>query len=227
MMRIIIDGQPVPKMRARHTLRGKFAITYDPQSAKKKQVAQQMKLSLMHYKLNDREQYEETYQSKALVVFLTFYFLPPKSSNVNRLLWNFEHHIKKPDIDNLAKFYLDCGNDVLWEDDYVITNLYARKLYSETPQTEIFIMPKSTFEIGDEWIKVLECFSPNEMQSFLKDAKKIGNLLESEILLDNPGTSLEAVSKSIAEFCITYDEKIKKVSKKVKDGKLCQTIPNL
>lgn len=45
----------------------------------------------------------------------------------------------KPDLDNLVKLVLDCGNKAVWDDDAQITALHVMKVYSETPRTVVTV----------------------------------------------------------------------------------------
>ena len=45
----------------------------------------------------------------------------------------------KPDVDNYVKAILDALNGVAFKDDSQIVVLYARKIYSDNPRTEIEI----------------------------------------------------------------------------------------
>ncbi|QPQ35919.1 RusA family crossover junction endodeoxyribonuclease [Lysinibacillus sp. JNUCC-52] len=45
----------------------------------------------------------------------------------------------KPDIDNLAKGIKDGLSKVIWHDDSQVTELVARKLYSDNPRAEVTI----------------------------------------------------------------------------------------
>lgn len=47
--------------------------------------------------------------------------------------------LKKPDIDNYVKLVCDALNGIAWEDDNVIANLVAVKMYDEQPRTEVHI----------------------------------------------------------------------------------------
>ena len=49
---------------------------------------------------------------------------------------------KKPDIDNLIKFALDAlqGKEGYIVDDSQVVRIYAEKLYSDDPRTEIMIV---------------------------------------------------------------------------------------
>ena len=51
-------------------------------------------------------------------------------------------HTKKPDIDNLIKYVLDSlsGQNGFFLDDNQVYTIYAEKLYSDKPRTEIVII---------------------------------------------------------------------------------------
>lgn len=63
-------------------------------------------------------------------VTMNFFMKRPKS--VSR-----DYPTVTPDIDNCIKYYLDCGNKVLWEDDKNIVKIVATQQYDENPRTEI------------------------------------------------------------------------------------------
>lgn len=48
-------------------------------------------------------------------------------------------HVKKPDVDNLIKFYLDVMTGLLLHDDNCVMIGKAMKIYSRNPRTTIFI----------------------------------------------------------------------------------------
>lgn len=47
--------------------------------------------------------------------------------------------LKKPDIDNYVKLVCDALNGIAWEDDNVIANMVAVKMYDDNPRTEVNI----------------------------------------------------------------------------------------
>lgn len=51
----------------------------------------------------------------------------------------------KPDIDNCQKSTLDGLTNAVWMDDCQVTDLYARKRYSDLPHTTIIITPLEEF----------------------------------------------------------------------------------
>ena len=65
--------------------------------------------------------------------------IPKSYSKTARLKAVGEPHQKKPDISNLIKFTEDALNEVLWEDDSCISEITAKKVYSEEPKTIITV----------------------------------------------------------------------------------------
>lgn len=45
----------------------------------------------------------------------------------------------RADVDNLCKWVLDCGNEILWKDDGLVHSLSSVKLWAEKAQTIISI----------------------------------------------------------------------------------------
>ena len=85
-----------------------------------------------------------------LSVSIFFYFSRPKShfktGKNSHLLKDYapSWHTSKPDVDNLAKFVMDAMNKVYWKDDSYISTCRIVKQYSNTPRTEIEIIPLLT-----------------------------------------------------------------------------------
>ena len=126
---ITIPGAPIPKKRAR-TL--KTGHSYDPQSNEKGAVKLLLK-SICRIPLD-----------KELPVRLKiFYGLPiPKSYTKKHKLLALNGKLlptKKPDIDNLDKFILDCMNGIVFHDDAQVISLKSEKYYSDEPKTVIKI----------------------------------------------------------------------------------------
>jgi Holliday junction resolvase RusA-like endonuclease len=123
-MILTLPGEPIPKVRPRVTRHG----TYDPQHL--------IKQSFRNH-LNVLWEYEPL--QKDLQISLQFYMKKPAS-------WpKYKHkrppaHTSRPDLDNLVKWIMDCGNEILWKDDAQITCITAGKWYGE-PKTVIIIEP--------------------------------------------------------------------------------------
>jgi len=75
-------------------------------------------------------------------VAMQFFFFMPISKSISKkkkLLLLSKPHIKRPDIDNLIKFYLDVSIGLFYKDDTQVYNVSATKLYSDKPKTEVVI----------------------------------------------------------------------------------------
>ena len=101
--------------------------SYDDQKSEKNVVRWSMREQLNrcfdnpHSKIAREARYMDS--ASVLEVSLTFLFKINKSDAVRlkrAKLWGIEYHNEKPDIDNLMKFYLDCGNGLLWSDDKIL-----------------------------------------------------------------------------------------------------------
>jgi Holliday junction resolvase RusA-like endonuclease len=76
--------------------------------------------------------------SEPIKVSIEFLFKRTKSAKKEERTWKSV----KPDIDNLAKLYLDSGNGILWEDDNIICELHLKKMMcakNEKPHVKITI----------------------------------------------------------------------------------------
>ena len=124
-----IFGVPAPQKRARFHRIGKFVSTYDPQRVDKKKIQWQLR-SLYR---------EEPIKTPVIVEVLFGLPIPQKTSKVKtrQMLQGDIVPMKKPDIDNLLKFILDCLTGILFDDDSQIIEVKAKKFYSETPRTVI------------------------------------------------------------------------------------------
>ena len=128
-IKITISGDPTPKARPRVTKRG---ITYNPQ----KKISDDVRLQV-------KAQYGDDPIEGAVGVLMEFHMPIPKSYSKKKkqlIETGKIFHTKKPDIDNLEKFILDCMNGIVFKDDSQIVQTYARKQYSSNPRTEVEII---------------------------------------------------------------------------------------
>lgn len=136
MIVLKIPGIPISKKRPRFARKGNFTQTYNDQVTEESM-----------FLFECREQLKDFKQIKGGVgVLLNFYMQRPKDhfgtgKNEGKLKPSApKFHIKKPDIDNLIKFVLDCLNMSTWKDDSQIVLVFAEKKYTEdNPRTEIII----------------------------------------------------------------------------------------
>ncbi len=188
LVKIVIEGNPIPWDRAAPAFNGKKVWMYDTQKPQKALVRRQMldEWNKCYDNPNAEISQDVNRVSSAdvLVVSLTFLFLPYKNASEalkNAQLWGFVGHNQKPDFDNLAKFYLDCGNKVLWSDDKIIDKGIVRKDFSNKPRTIIEIMTKEKFKPGLRTQKVLEVFGPDKLSELADDIKAFDSLSKKEI----------------------------------------------
>lgn len=123
MITLIFPGEPIAKARPRFTKRGQV---YNKQECLEKGIAWQAKT-----------QAKGKFIEGAINIYMTFNFAGANSGP--------KHHTKKPDLDNMIKFYMDVLNGVLWKDDVQIVFVQAVKQFQETPSVAITIE-----EIEDE-----------------------------------------------------------------------------
>lgn len=133
-----VFGKPQAQKRPRMSIQKRgakvFPHVYDSQkeerSEMRKHIMQQM-----------RDKRILRHLEGCLSVNMIFHMPTPKNKLKTHLN---KPHDTKPDIDNLAKFALDTLNGLVFEDDKSISELLCKKIYSDTPRTEITIC-----EIGD------------------------------------------------------------------------------
>ena len=76
-------------------------------------------------------------------VFLYIRHAVPQSYSKKRTeacLSGLEQPCKKPDIDNIAKTYLDGMNGVVFHDDTQVIDLHVKKVYSAVPGVDVMVM---------------------------------------------------------------------------------------
>lgn len=129
-MTLVIDGKPVPKMRPRLTRRG---ICYDQQEAEKRAW------KVLILKALESKGWEKA-KTEPLKIYLEFGMQIPESlpkKAKDRL--EGAYHCKRPDIDNLVKFVLDCMISTVYDDDSIIYSISAVKHYASQPYVQITV----------------------------------------------------------------------------------------
>jgi Holliday junction resolvase RusA-like endonuclease len=129
-MQIVILGKPISQMRPRL---GK-GVVYNPQSLMKKMVSLEMTRQVCELCDGMPEKLHQFMSVGSFEVKMTFYFKPAKSVSKSKrraMLKNEVPCLVKQDLDNLEKFYCDCANNVLFEDDHQIVKMQSQKLWSE------------------------------------------------------------------------------------------------
>lgn len=134
MLTITIPGKPIAQRRPRFAHRGKHVVTYSDQETEAGKWIQLAKDQLPDQPLQG-----------PVRVAMVFYMPIPKylvSTKAKRALMDagLVRHTVKPDTSNLIKFAEDVLNELLWQDDAQIYEVYARKVYAKQPATVIHVI---------------------------------------------------------------------------------------
>jgi len=129
-----VDGTPVGKGRPKFARRGNFVSTYTPTKTRNyedliKDAAQ---------KAMGSNEVLETPVTVAIYITVPI----PQSYSKKRTeacLSGSERPIKKPDIDNVAKCFLDAMNEVVYKDDTQVLNLHIKKVYGTAGMVEVMV----------------------------------------------------------------------------------------
>lgn len=130
-LKLIINGKPIAKKRPRFARRGKYVAVINDQETEEGKFLHEIKRHL------------NGYSPAQGPVSLNLIFVMPttkgwpkyklRALKGDKVIW----HEKKPDLDNLVKFCLDCLNGIVFMDDSQIVSLNARKYYGLVPKTVI------------------------------------------------------------------------------------------
>lgn len=146
----MIKGNPVAQQRHRHTQNHKGNIwAYDPLARDKAVLRHGLAADL-------KEQAPSFEMFEYPNVRFRFYmkipkYMPKKLKEKARTMKM--RHVKKPDCDNLQKYYLDCMSKIFFHDDRAVKIDGAEKVYSTDPRVEIEIVEGSQFEDDQETVR--------------------------------------------------------------------------
>ena len=148
-MQILIPDDPIPKARHRSAIVGGKIFIYDSQKNEKEKIRRFITKEIHEMQNGDRNYYglskelQDVLSADYFEVDMIFYMPIPKNvSKIRKKMMqeNILKHDCKPDIDNLVKWILDCGNTIIWSDDKKVIKISAEKRYSiYTPHTQINI----------------------------------------------------------------------------------------
>jgi len=127
IIEITIPGKPKAQPRPRFRRCGSFVNTYDTAKADKEVVQQIVKLK-----------YKPSIIKPPIKMKLVAYMPIPKSlSNKKKEELLGEYHTKRPDLDNIVKFYKDALEGICYKDDSHISHEVSKKVYDKNPRVEI------------------------------------------------------------------------------------------
>ena len=118
---IVIPGKPTPLQRARSFRKGAGIGHYDAQKKEKKRDAilckHQMRTQGMPAPIRG-------------LVFVEAVFCMGQARKRTPGVLDGDYFMKKPDLDNILKYYLDAFNGVLFDDDSQVVMINSKKIYS-------------------------------------------------------------------------------------------------
>lgn len=134
MITFILKGKPIPQHRPRACRRGKHIHMYSDQE-----------VIMEQYKNQIRSDFQQKPFSVPVEVSATFFFPIPKGTSKVRtteMQANILKPMKRPDLDNLLKFILDCMNGIVYEDDSQVVSFgKVQKRYGDEGISVIHIEP--------------------------------------------------------------------------------------
>ena len=142
MIKITIPGEPRALQRHRTAVIKGRQKQYDPQAKQKVvtrnyMLAERMKQN-WPYMLEQDAHILTSDHADGFDLTINFYcYRPPILRMIPEDEFFRYTHTRKPDLDNMIKYILDCGNKILWHDDAEIYKITASKCWSKTPRTEI------------------------------------------------------------------------------------------
>ena len=134
MLTFMVEGTPIGKGRPKFARRGNFVSTYTPTKTR-------------DYETVIKEAAKKAMGSNELLetpVTVAIYITVPVPQSYSKkrteaCLKDIERPIKKPDIDNVAKCFLDAMNDVVYKDDTQVLTLHVTKVYGTVGMVEVMV----------------------------------------------------------------------------------------
>ena len=132
-MNYVVEGTPIGKGRPKFARRGKFVSTYTPTKTRTYEdtikVAARQAMTI------------EPLQTPVTVFVYISVPIPASYSKKRKqaCLSGFEKPMKKPDIDNVSKCFLDAMNGIVYVDDVQVISLHMTKVYSTVGMVEVLV----------------------------------------------------------------------------------------
>jgi Holliday junction resolvase RusA-like endonuclease len=134
MVMYTVYGEPVGKGRPRFARRGAFTHAYTPEKTK----TYEDEIRMMARAAMGTSEPLETPVTVAIYIRVGIPASFSKQKRKDALSGIFKP-TKKPDLDNVAKCFLDSMNEIVYLDDKQVINLHVTKVYAETPAVEVMV----------------------------------------------------------------------------------------
>jgi Holliday junction resolvase RusA-like endonuclease len=84
-----------------------------------------------------QQQGNDEFLEGPLLLQATFFMAPPSSISIKRKkLMSGNYHSIRPDLDNLIKWICDISNGIIFQDDALVCEIAAKKIYDLRARTE-------------------------------------------------------------------------------------------
>jgi Holliday junction resolvase RusA-like endonuclease len=134
MTMFTVYGDPVGKGRPRFAKRGNFVSTYTPQKTK----TYEDEIRMMARAAMGSSEPLDTPVTVAIYIRVGIPASYSKQKRKDALAGTIKP-TKKPDLDNIAKAFLDAMNEIVYLDDKQVVGLHVTKVYAETPAVEVMV----------------------------------------------------------------------------------------
>ena len=134
MLTFMVEGTPIGKGRPKFARRGNFVSTYTPTKTRDYETV----INEAARKAMGSNEILETAVTVAIYITVPI----PASYSKRRTeacLSGSERPIKKPDIDNVAKCFLDAMNEIVYKDDTQVLTLHITKVYGKHGMVEVMV----------------------------------------------------------------------------------------
>lgn len=129
MIKIVLSGTPIPFKAPYVSSRRSFNPRYKEKEATQWFIRNQIPTEFL-------------ITNEAVEVHYDFFFPIPVATSKKKqakMLAGEIHHLKRPDVSNLCKFYEDCLKGIVFLDDSQVISIFAKKGYTEHPRTVISV----------------------------------------------------------------------------------------
>ena len=134
MVTFMVEGNPVGKGRPRFAKRGRFVSTYTP--TKTRDYESIIKDAAKQAMGNSAPLETPVTVAIYITVPIPTYY---SKKRTEACLSGSERPIKKPDIDNIAKCFLDAMNEIVYLDDTQVLTLHVTKVYGTVGMVEVMV----------------------------------------------------------------------------------------
>lgn len=134
MVMYTVYGEAIGKQRPRFVRRGNHVSTYTPEKTKTYEDE-------IRYMARAAMGASEPLETPVTVAIYIRVEIPKSFSKQKRkdALANIIKPTKKPDLDNIAKCFLDAMNGHVYLDDKQVVNLHVTKVYSEIGAVDVMV----------------------------------------------------------------------------------------